>query len=253
MAWRDHWPWRGPDGSVAPAARRGRFPAPAVAVYLAGSTLLFWAFGPRRGPTVSDAPQWWWDLFAYRAEDLVQDLPATLLHFATSVWANVHWLQFAYVTVLLLGFGVWFERREGSLRATAVFYLGSIVAGIVAGAALLIIDATTSSAWWANEADRIWVGGSAGAYALIGATAARARRPGAMLAAALLWEVGLAIVYLHRATPLFHVTALATGFAWTRWGPLRPSGSPAGEGEPVVPTRPGPASSDVPPRRHRRP
>jgi hypothetical protein len=218
VAWHDVLPWRTADGR---AAAPRWLPTPAVAVYVIGSSMLFFAFGPRSGPTVADAPQWWWDLFAYRAEDLVHDIPLTLLHFATSVWANVHWLQYLYVTALLVTFGMWFERHEGSARTAAVFYATSIVSGIVAGAALLVLEASTGSAWWANEADRVWVGGSAGAYGLLGAIAARARQPAFLLALFVAWEIGLAAVYLHRATPLFHVTALVVGFAMARSWPFR--------------------------------
>lgn len=220
MPWHDVLPWRRTEGGRA-ARWPVWAPTPAVTVYVLGSTAAFLAFGPRSGPFVDDPPQWWWDLFAYRAHDLVDDVPLTLLHFATSVWANVHWLQYAYVTTLILLFGTWFERHEGPGRTVAVFYATSIVAGIVAGATLLVITATTHSAWWENEAQRVWVGGSAGAYGLLGGIAARARNPTALLAVFVAWEIGLAVVYLHRATPLFHVTALATGFVMLRAWPFR--------------------------------
>lgn len=215
-AWLDPFlPWRDPPDD----APWQRVPWATLA-YLAGTTgVVLWylrsySFLPQRVPPEVV------DVWAFRVRDLVQDPGSLPLHLVISVWANYYLLQFLYVTALVAGFGTWFERHEGWRRTAGVFYATSIAAAVVAGFALLGLDAASDAAWIDREVSRVWVGGSAGAYGLIGATAARARRPWGLLLAASVWELGLGLLYLKSSTPLFHLTALATGyllarFAWT--------------------------------------
>lgn len=189
----------------------------ATLTYLAGSTaLVLWyrdqyAFLPERVP--QDVVAFW----AFRIEELWFEPGDLALHLVISVWANYYLLQFLYVTALVALFGIGFERHEGWLRTAVVFYAASIAAAVVAGFILLGLDAASGAAWIDREVSRVWVGGSAGAYGLIGATAARARNPWGLLVAAFVWELGLGLVYLQSSTPLFHITALATGFLLARF------------------------------------
>lgn len=194
----------------------------ATLAYLAGTTaLVLWyldqyAFLPER------VPQAVVDFWAFRIEELWFEPGDLALHLVLSVWANYYLLQFLYVSALVAGFGTWFERNEGGARTAGVFYTASIAGAVVAGFILLGLDGASDAAWIDRELSRVWVGGSAGAFGLVGATAARARDPWGLLVAALVWELGLGLWYLRSSTPLFHVTALATGFLLARFAWPRP-------------------------------
>jgi hypothetical protein len=73
--------------------------------------------------------------------------------------------------------------------------------------------------------ERLWGGGSAGAFGLMGGYAARARRPWLLLLAFTLWEINVEAWFLRSYTPAFHLTAMAVGFLWVRYGmkPPRPA------------------------------
>lgn len=212
-------PWRR-DGELL----RGQGRAPANLVYLGVTWALFGAFG-RYGFEPDAVPAWAQDAFLHRIPGMWSD-PWTLVHLVASPWTNLHIVQLGYVTALLLGFGIWFERHEGARRTAWVFYAASIAAGIVGGALLGILDQFSDASWIDGERDRIWIGGSAGAYGILGGVAARARRPIPLLAAFTLWELNLGVWWLQSYTPAFHITALAVGFALVRRAPERdPSGA----------------------------
>jgi hypothetical protein len=76
----------------------------------------------------------------------------------------------------------------------------------------LLDNSFTAHAW-----ERTWSGGSAGCFGLMGALAARARKPWPLLALFAAWETYVAIWQLHQYTPAFHITALVTGFVTLRY------------------------------------
>jgi hypothetical protein len=189
----------------------------ATLAYLAGTTALVlyyvrsYSFLPDRVP--QDVVDFW----SFRIQELIEAPHRALWHLLIGVWANYYLLQYLYVTGLVAVFGVWFERHEGWLRTTSVFYGTSAAAGLVAGFVLLGLGAVTDSSWVQHELSRVWVGGSAGVAGLLGGVAARARRSWPWLLGAVVWEIGLDVVWLRSSTPLFHFSALAVGFAWVRW------------------------------------
>jgi hypothetical protein len=135
-----------------------------------------------------------------------------------------------YVTVLLLGFGAAFECHEGT-RLTALVFLGTTLAGaLFAGVLLhLLYPEVFSGPFFARAWNRTWSGGSAGAFGLMGAFAARARRPWPLLALFGLWELAVALLYLREYTSAFHIPALLIGFSALRWPSARRSTAVRGE------------------------
>ena len=71
--------------------------------------------------------------------------------------------------------------------------------------------------------NRYWTGGSAGCFGVLGAFAARARRPGLLLAIVLARERAIWWIVLRNYASAFHIAALVAGFALTRWAlpPIR--------------------------------
>ena len=210
-------PWGG-EGRWWPGWRRVWRAAPFVPAYLTVSWVLFLpAAKPAPGNVVIDTERLRPFLFAI--PDLTENPVRALTALATVPWLNHNLVQLAYVTVLLLLVGVPFEAREGTLRTVLLFF-GTTLAGAVAAGALLHI--LYPEVWGGPFADRAWArtwsGGSAGAFGLIGATAARARVPWPMLALAVVWEASLVWLYLREYTPAFHLSALAVGFVVTCYG-----------------------------------
>lgn len=220
-------PWRDEQGERIPLPPHAWARAPAHVVYALGTTLLFWLFAILYGRDGANVPRGVFAFFVYEIPALFADAPRTLLNFATAVWANYHHVQLVYVFVLLALFGVWFEIREGSKRAILVFYASSIAAGLVAGILLHVIRLELDGAWIERAWAQPWTGGSAGAFGLMGAYAARARNPWPLLALFAFWELNVGLWYLKSYTPAFHFTALATGFLITRYALPPPSPSPA--------------------------
>ncbi len=136
----------------------------------------------------------------------------------TAPWLNHNLVQLAYVTALLLLVGLPFEAREGTARTVALFF-GTTFAGAVAAG--LLLHALYPEVWhnrFAERAwERTWSGGSAGAFGLIGATAARAPVPWPLLGLAIFWEANVVWWYLREYTPAFHLSALLVGFLVTRY------------------------------------
>lgn len=132
-------------------------------------------------------------------------------------WINHDSLQLIYVTALLLIFGAIFELREGTLRMVVLFFGTSLVAALFSGFLLHLIyphiwDTRFLEIAW----NRYWTGGSAGCFGLLGAFAARARRPALLLAFFVAWECFIWWVNLKNYTSVFHLSAMTAGFLATR-------------------------------------
>ena len=220
-------PWADGSGRAWPGWRGLPRAAPFVPVYLAVSWLLFLPTAkPVPGNYVIDAARV--RPLLYHIPDLSRNPPATLAAAVTAPWLNHNAVQLLYVTALLLLFGLVFEVREGTARTAAIF-LGTTVAGAL-GAGLLLhalypevwANAFAERAW-----QRTWSGGSAGCFGVMGALAARARRPWPLLALFALWEVNVVWWYLREYTPAFHLTALAVGFLAARYAVPPPKREPA--------------------------
>lgn|GEM_PF-118514 len=214
-------PWRDAQGFPRPRPPRWARRFPATLTYALATTILFVVFWKQYGALSENAPAWLVRLFVYRIPELFTNVPLTLLHFVTGVWVNWHIVQLVYVLVLLALFGMWFEVREGTRRAVLVFYATSLTAGVVAGLALYAIRAFASAPWIDAAWTQAWTGGSAGAFGLMGATAARARRPWLLLVLFGFWELNVGYWWLRSYTPAFHITAMLTGFLLARYA-LRP-------------------------------
>lgn len=209
-------PWGGA-GRWWPGGRRWWRAAPFVPAYLLVSWALFVPQAKRApGNVVIDTERV--RRFLYAIPDLGDEPAQALASLATAPWLNHNLVQLLYVTLLLALFGVPFEGREGTAR-TVVLFFGTSFAGAVAAGVLL--QTLYPELWATPFAERAWArtwsGGSAGAFGLIGAAAARARVPWPMLAVAVLWEGNLVWWYLREYTPAFHLSALTVGFAVTRY------------------------------------
>jgi hypothetical protein len=93
---------------------------------------------------------------------------------------------------------------------------------VIAGVLLhLLYPEVLDNAFLAHAWERTWSGGSAGCFGLMGAIAARARRPWVLLGLFAAWEINVVVWYLRQYTPAFHLSALATGFVALRYaGPI---------------------------------
>jgi hypothetical protein len=220
-------PWTDGTGHSWQGRRTLPIAAAFVLLYLAVSWLLFVRLAARReGHYAID--QEGLRRFLYAIPDLTDEPLRVLMALLTAPFLNHNDMQIVYVTVLLLIFGVIFEVKEGTARAAPIFFgttwLGALVAGVLVHLVYpnLIDHEVVEKAW-----NRTWSGGSAGAYGIMGAFAARARRPGPLLGLIVIWEVNLSFWYLKHLTPAFHLTALFAGFAVTRYllRPLRPAGT----------------------------
>lgn len=210
-------PWTDGTGRPWPGVRRLPMAAPFTLLYLIASWLLFIRFARRRGGDYA-IDQEALRPFLYAIPDLTERPARVLRAFATAPFLNHNDVQLVYVTVLLLLFGVVFEAKEGTRRTVLIFlgttWLGALVAGALVHLLYpeLLDNAVLQKAW-----GRTWSGGSAGCYGIMGALAGRARRPWALLFLMVLWEVNVVLWYLKHLTPAFHMTALAAGFAVTRY------------------------------------
>jgi hypothetical protein len=192
-----------------------RWWVPATLGYALGTSALFTIWVIRFERSLDSVPSEAVWAFVYKVPNLFLDPVRTLVNFATGVWFNHHPVQLGYVLALLVLFGAAFERKEGSRRAAGVFYGASIVAGIVAGLLLHVLRALFDAAWIETAWSQPWTGGSAGAFGLVGAFAARAQKPGPLIAAVLFWELNVA----------FHLVAFLAAFLWVRYRmPERPAG-----------------------------
>lgn len=207
-------PWRDEQGNAKPLPARWWTRFPATLTYSAITTGLFaywlWQY--------AQVPRDLVEFFVYRIPRLFTNLPLTLLNFLTAEWVNHNTVQLVYVLALLALFGVIFEIREGTPRALLVFYATSILGGILAGLLLHVLHAYSDAAWVQRAWDYPWAGGSAGAFGLMGALAARAKRPWLLLLIFTVWEINVGAWYLKSYTPAFHLSAMAIGFGIVRYG-----------------------------------
>ncbi|MBA3644227.1 MAG: rhomboid family intramembrane serine protease [Chloroflexia bacterium] len=207
-------PWSDGSGRPWPGWLRS---APFCAIYLIASWVIFLPQArPVPGNWVIDTERvrpWLYDI-----PNLSQDFPRFLQSLVTATWLNHNVVQLAYVTLLLLLVGVRFEAREGTLRTMTVFFATTLVGAVVAGLLLHLLYPEFWSSPMAEKAwNRPWSGGSAGAFGLMGATAARAPVPWPLLAIFVLWEANVVYWYLHEYTPAFHISALFAGYLLTRY------------------------------------
>lgn len=221
------FPWTDGTGRPWPSWRRLPVAAPFVVVYLAASWVLFVSLAARRdGHYAIDQEAL--RPFLYGIPDLTDRPLRVLTALLTAPFLNHNDVQIVYVTVLLLLFGVLFEVKEGTLRTALLFFGTTWLGAIVAGALVHLIypdlldQRIVEKAW-----ERTWSGGSAGAFGIMGAFAARARRPWPLLLLMIVWELNVGFWYLQHLTPAFHLTALAAGFLVTRFflRPVRPDGT----------------------------
>lgn len=212
---RDLVPWA--DGSGRRLGRSLPLPAPFLAAYLA----LSWALFVPAAHSVDGK----WEIDQERVRDFLFHIPAmsgeplqAALSIITAPFLNHDSTQLLYVTSLLLIFGVPFEVREGSRRTMLVFFVTSTVAALVAGAFLHIVYPDLFNTGFFRTAwERIWSGGSAGSFGLMGAVAARARIPWVLLGVFIGWEIYIAFFRLRSYTPAFHFTALFAGLLIARF------------------------------------
>jgi hypothetical protein len=198
---------------------------PFVIVYLVVAWVLFVPAAEKRGT------HYWIDEDAvghllYRMPDLTENPVRALRALVTAPWINHDSLQLVYVTALLLTFGIAFEAKEGTGRLMAVFFGTSAVAAVASG---LLLDAIYPQLWDTRVFEvawnRFWTGGSAGCFGVLGAFAARARRPVPLLTGFLLWESVIWWTVLQNYASAFHLTALASGYLFIRYvlPPIRPT------------------------------
>jgi hypothetical protein len=154
--------------------------------------------------------------WGYVVPELFSDPVRAFSSLATAPWVNGNVIQLGYVTVLLLLFAWPFEGHEGTLRTAALFFLATGVASILAG---VFVYAAHGWQWPLSQVavDTVWTGGSAGAFGLMGAMAARARNPWPLLAFFAFWELNVGWFFLKSYTPAFHSVALVVGFLAARY------------------------------------
>jgi len=154
----------------------------------------------------------------FQIPNLTADPRQAVLSIVTGPWINHDSLQLIYVTALLLLFGAVFEVREGTIRLMLIFFSTSFVAALFSGFLLhLIYPHIWDIRFFEIAWNRNWTGGSAGCFGLLGALAARARRPWMLVSLFVAWECFIWWVNLRNYTSVFHFSAMATGFAITCW------------------------------------
>ncbi len=214
-------PWG--DGSGRPLRRPWHLPwrAPFVLVYLGVSWFIFFLVlspQPVADPgVVLNIPRTQIEGLYFHIPDLVHAPHRAFLTAFTAPLVNVHLVQLVYVTLLLVIFGLVFEVREGTLRLVLLFIgtsaLGALVAALVHA---IVYPGLVDHAILEQARRMAWTGGSAGAFGLMGAFAARARRGWPLMALFVVWEINVGWWYLESYTPAFHLSALLAGFLLTR-------------------------------------
>jgi hypothetical protein len=198
--------------------------APLVMSYIAVSWLLFMALAEPVGlGLVVDHDRI--RSFQYHIPDLTDNIGRLIRSLCAAVFLNWNSTQLFAVTVLLLLFGVAFERREGSGRALLVYYSSAIAGALASGILLYLLrllpglatQPVLELAW-----ERTWSGGSIGCFGLIGGLAARSARPGLLLGAVLVVETFNGALILRSYTPVFHLSALLVGYITTSCLPAPP-------------------------------
>lgn len=222
---RPHVPWGEIPGRPWPAWRRIPLRAPATLGYLVLSWVLFgWLGHPEPGGWGLDTARY--EAFLYEIPDLSRAPLEALASLLTAPFLNHDHVQLIYVTALLGLFGLPFEVREGTARAAAVFAVTGLAGALVAGIVLHPVVSLWPDVGWIEHAwTRTWSGGSVGAFGLMGALSARARRPGLFFGFFVFWELNVGAWVLRSYTPMFHLTALATGYLLIRRTAPRPARS----------------------------
>ncbi len=199
--------------------------APFVPIYLVVSWVVFFAMGPQ--PHESEIlalttdklrDVWIFDHLYFRLPDLVEAPWLAVSSIVTAPWVNIHLVQLVYVSLLLVIFGWIFEIREGTVRFIMVFFATSAIGAIIAGLLHWVLYPGILDTQLLRQAQgMLWTGGSAGAFGIMGAVAARARVWWALLGFFVVWELNVGWWYLESFTPAFHLSALMAGFLLTRF------------------------------------
>ncbi len=223
---RPYVPWGQFQARRWPTWPRVPLRAPASLVYLMVSWGLFlWLGQPQADGFGLDTTAY--EAYLYSIPQLTQAPLDAAGSLVTALFLNHDDVQLIYVTVLLGLFGVPFEVKEGTGRTTAIFAVTGLLGALVAGVLLYGLVALYPEVGFFEQAwQRTWSGGSAGAFGLMGALAARARRPGPLFAFFVFWELNVGAWFLRSYTPAFHLTALATGYLLARYlldPPARPT------------------------------
>lgn len=147
------------------------------------------------------------------------------------------WGQIIYVTLLLVLVGILYESRNGSLRTFLMFY-GACVTGV---AVLCLVILTTwfngPHGWSEYLAKTSWSGASVGAFGILGATIATARKPWALLLAWIAFEVFVEWGLVPGLAVTMHIAGFLFGFAASRIiisSSKTPLPFPAEESQPVA-------------------
>lgn len=217
------FPWT--DGTGRPLRRWWQLPLmiPFVVIYIVAAWMFFVPAAEFRDGL------YWIDEDAvghllFHIPDLLAQPLRALRSLLTGPWLNHDSLQLVYVTALLMTFGAIFELREGTLRIILLFFGTSFAAALLSGFLLhLIYPHLWDIRFLENAWNRSWSGGSAGCFGVMGAIAARARRPFLLLAIFVAWECAIWWINLRNYTSVFHLFAMASGFAIARWSlaPIR--------------------------------
>ncbi len=154
----------------------------------------------------------------FHVPDITSDAWNAISSLFTAPLLNRGPQQVLYVTILLLMFGVMVESREGSRRTLLIFFSSAGSGALFAALLLHILYPGLSTHPALAEAwTGAWSGGSAGAFGLAGAFAARQHRPWPWMLAIIIWEANVAVLHLRNYTPVFHLAALVAGFLVTRY------------------------------------
>lgn len=215
-------PWG--DGSGRPLRRPWHLPwrAPFVLVYLLVSWVVFLFVlspQPHADPgVILSVPREQIEGLYFHIPELVHAPHHAFLSLFTAPVVNVHLVQLVYVSALLLLFAVVFEIREGTARMAGVFIGTSAVGALLAGLLHAVVyPGLLDHEILVNAQNTAWTGGSAGAFGLMGAFAARARTSWPLLGFFVFWEINVAYWFLENFTPAFHLSALFAGFLLTRY------------------------------------
>ncbi|HYH10916.1 MAG TPA: rhomboid family intramembrane serine protease [Thermomicrobiales bacterium] len=201
---------------------RGWLPLPAMIPFTLVYIVAAWVLFVPEAELKDDGLYWIDDDaiadLVFQIPDLTENPPAAARSLITGLWFNHDSLQLIYVTALLLTFGALFELREGTFRTVLVFAGTSALAAVISGALLhLVYPHPWDERWMTVAWNRNWMGGSAGCFGVLGATAARAQRPVPLLAFFVAWECVVWWINLRNYTSAFHLVALGAGFVAARW------------------------------------
>jgi hypothetical protein len=157
-------------------------------------------------------------LFFFHIPDLIENPLVIPVNLLVTPLVNTEIDQIILVTVLVGTFGVLVERRLGTLAAFAIFWGVTVVAAVGAGFLLhalypMFPQVEVFDSGW----NRVFNGGSAGGFGLMGAFAATARLPWVWLGIFFIWEPGFWILVSQDYTPAFHFLAITSGYAASRF------------------------------------